>query len=92
MSEEKEHLEHCIEWIRTAVICRGDTTLTLFEWTGEKGNERLETKYPIPHMCFNEDELLGWTEKEGMKVDIDAPGALVGPEGEGSYLRGGERT
>ncbi|EPE31245.1 hypothetical protein GLAREA_12548 [Glarea lozoyensis ATCC 20868] len=85
MDEEREHLEHCIEWIRTAAICRGDTTLTLFEWVGD----RLETKYPIPHMCYVEDELLSWSRKAGRMVDIDEEGILVGPSGNGgSNLRG----
>jgi hypothetical protein len=84
MEEERDHLEHCIEWIRTAAICRGDTTLTLFEWVGEEGKERLETKYPIPHMCYIEEDLLSWSEKEGRRVDIDEDGVLVGPGGNGS--------
>lgn len=84
--EETEHLEHCIEWIRVAAICRGDTTLTLFEWE----DERLVTKYPVPHVCVDEEALLGWTRENGRMVDIDEEGVLVAPGGEGSRLRGGE--
>ncbi|KAG9238954.1 hypothetical protein BJ875DRAFT_449515 [Amylocarpus encephaloides] len=83
MEEELEHLEHCIEWIRTAAVCRGDTTLTLFEWAGKDGEERLETKYPVPHMCYREDELLGWSRREKRMVDINVPGILEGPDGQG---------
>jgi hypothetical protein len=90
MNEEREHLEHCIEWIRTAAICRGDTTLTLFEWAGEEGHKTLETKYPIPHMCYVEQDLLSWSRNEGRTVDIDEEGILVGPSGTGgSSLKGG---
>ncbi|RDL40101.1 Uncharacterized protein BP5553_00080 [Venustampulla echinocandica] len=76
--EERDHLEHCIEWVRTAAICRGDTTLTLFEWV----DGELETKYPIPHMCVNGEELLGWSRER--IVDIDQEGALEGPDGKPS--------
>lgn len=75
LEEERQHLEHCIEWIRTAALCRGDTTLTLFEWV----DGMLETKYPIPHMCVDEGQLLSWTDVEGRRVDIDVDGMIEGP-------------
>lgn len=75
LEAERQHLEHCIEWIRTAAVCRGDTTLTLFEWV----DGMLETKYPIPHMCVDEGQLLSWSEVQGRRVDIDVDGMIEGP-------------
>jgi Mycotoxin biosynthesis protein UstYa len=75
MEKEREHLEHCIEWIRTAALCRGDTTLTLFEWV----EGQLETKYPIPHQCVDDNALLGWSRREGRMVNIDIDGMIEGP-------------
>jgi hypothetical protein len=75
MQEEAEHLEHCIEWIRTAALCRADTTLTLFEWV----DSRLETKYPIPHKCADAEGLLWWSREQGRDVNIDEPGVIEWP-------------
>ncbi|KAI1190177.1 hypothetical protein F5B17DRAFT_427823 [Nemania serpens] len=76
LSEEAAHTEHCLEWLRVAALCRGDTTLTTFQWSGERKGV-LETKYPIPRRCVNHQSLLAWSEERA--VDITEPGLLVPP-------------
>ncbi|KAI1759590.1 hypothetical protein GGR53DRAFT_527080 [Hypoxylon sp. FL1150] len=76
LEEEEAHIEHCLEWLRVAALCRGDTTLTTFRWGGEKG-QYLETEYPIPRACVNGEKILEWSEKHA--VDITGEGVLQGP-------------
>ncbi|KAI0602838.1 hypothetical protein F4775DRAFT_597977 [Biscogniauxia sp. FL1348] len=73
LEEEEAHIEHCLEWLRVAVLCRGDTTLTTFRWGG-RGGSSLETEYPIPRQCVDSDRLLEWSERHS--VDITQQGLL----------------
>ncbi|OTA92755.1 hypothetical protein M434DRAFT_31512 [Hypoxylon sp. CO27-5] len=73
LEEEEAHIEHCLEWLRVAAICRGDTTLTTFQWGGPDGSN-LETEYPIPRQCVNSEKLLRWSEERS--VDITQDGLL----------------
>ncbi|KAG8531257.1 uncharacterized protein KY384_004615 [Bacidia gigantensis] len=34
MREMQAHVDHCVEMIREAIVCRGDTSLSSFEWVG----------------------------------------------------------
>ncbi|KAI2768969.1 hypothetical protein F4815DRAFT_489826 [Daldinia loculata] len=73
LEEEEAHIEHCLEWLRVAALCRGDTTLTTFQWRkGERVS--LETEYPIPRQCVNSERLLKWSEERA--VDINQEGLL----------------
>ncbi|KAK8055064.1 hypothetical protein PG993_000291 [Apiospora rasikravindrae] len=74
--EEEAHVEHCLEWLRVAALCRGDTTLTTFRWGGKKGGS-LETEYPTPHQCVDSASLMEWAEERA--VDITQEGVLEGP-------------
>ncbi|KAI1387573.1 uncharacterized protein F4822DRAFT_406969 [Hypoxylon trugodes] len=71
--EEEAHIEHCLEWLRVAALCRGDTTLTTFRWEG-KERRRLETEYPIPRTCVDAGRILKWSEEHA--VDINQDGLL----------------
>ncbi|MCJ1312212.1 hypothetical protein MMC25_005886 [Agyrium rufum] len=77
LSEQKAHVEHCIDWLRVSALCRGDTTLNTFYW-GNTNPPTLETQYPIPHQCVNQDSLLGWSRAHS--VDITDPDLLLGPD------------
>jgi hypothetical protein len=65
--------EHCLEWLRVAVLCRADTTLTTFQWGGHNMSS-LETEYPIPRQCADSDRILRWSEEHA--VDISKEGLL----------------
>ncbi|KAF7532289.1 hypothetical protein G7054_g8111 [Neopestalotiopsis clavispora] len=73
LEEQEAHIEHCLEWLRVAALCRGDTTLTTFQWSDAKPG-LLETEYPVPRQCVNWDELLQWSEEHA--VDITENGLL----------------
>lgn len=65
--------EHCLEWLRIAVLCRSDITLTTFQWEGVN-RSRLATEYPIPRRCVDSERLLRWSEDRA--VDITQEGVL----------------
>jgi hypothetical protein len=72
-TEIEFHIEHCLEWLRVAVLCRADTTLTTFQWGGHNMSS-LETEYPIPRQCADSDRILRWSEEHA--VDISKEGLL----------------
>ncbi|KAF2684870.1 hypothetical protein K458DRAFT_431144 [Lentithecium fluviatile CBS 122367] len=73
LNEEEIHVEHCLEWLRVAALCRSDTTLTTFQWEGANGS-RLATEYPIPRMCVDSEQVMQWSEERA--VDITQEGIL----------------
>lgn len=69
-----KHLNHCIDWIKTAALCRSDTTLTTLAWNGS----RLDTEYPVEYTCVQPESLFEWADQRA--VDVSEPGILRGPE------------
>lgn len=53
-------LEHCLDILRSAALCHGDTTLTTFGWA-DKSKPLLNTR-PIDHRCVNWDRLISSVE------------------------------
>ena len=49
-------IDHCIEYLRQAAICHGDTSLTVFEWIPNKSRPVLSPKHQ-PHICVDWDHL-----------------------------------
>lgn len=60
---ELEHNDHCITYLRNAILCAGDTTL--------EGQSQTPGFQDIPgtdglgavHVCKNVDEIMAWTNK-----------------------------
>ena len=68
------HPEHCIELLRQAAICKGDTSVTSFKWLRNNTSEPT-TKEGVLHRCVNWDQLSGWARER--RVDLFNPGLLV---------------
>jgi len=76
---EKVHTDHCLEYLREAAICRGDTTLATFEWREKKPFSFQFTD----HECVKWDKIVSWAEKR--KVDTTDYSLFVkGPDYETS--------
>ncbi|KAF7945540.1 hypothetical protein EAE96_010307 [Botrytis aclada] len=45
------HADHCLDVLRSAALCHGDTTLTTFGWADQE-QPMLNTKL-VPHKCVN---------------------------------------
>ena len=64
--------DHCLDILRSAALCHGDTTLTTFGWAN-KSKPMLNTR-PIDHKCVNwshlvssvRDRIVGRDEMESM--------------------------
>ena len=44
--------DHCIEYLRQAAMCHGDTSLSAFEWDANKDKPVLSGRRS-PHMCVD---------------------------------------
>jgi hypothetical protein len=51
VEEWSVHADHCLDILRSAAMCHGDTTLTTFGWAN-KTKPMLNTR-PIDHKCVN---------------------------------------
>jgi len=73
------HINHCLEMLRVAIMCRGDVSLSTFKWIGTS-NHRVPTAWDrSPHQCVNWDSLAEWTRSRS--VNISAPGTLIDEQG-----------
>lgn len=77
--EEEAHIDHCVELMREAILCRGDTTLSVFRWIdpSHQGDPHLTVDAPGTHTCVNWERLREWNDKQA--VDPFESGALFAP-------------
>lgn len=68
-----KHLNHCLDWLKTAALCRSDTTITTLTWNGSI----LDTEYPVAYQCVDPDSLFAWTNEHA--IDITDSSVLVQP-------------
>ncbi|KAF7294093.1 hypothetical protein MKEN_01455900 [Mycena kentingensis (nom. inval.)] len=52
------HVSHCVDWIRQSIMCHGDTSVLVWQWSEE--NKVTAPKATIPHVCRNFDTLKQW--------------------------------
>ncbi|MCJ1285827.1 hypothetical protein MMC26_005168 [Xylographa opegraphella] len=72
----QEHSDHCIEYLRQAAICHGDTSLVGFKWEREKQKPVMSLRRS-PHMCIDWEQLMS-SLKERV-VDHDELARLANP-------------
>ncbi|KAK0702005.1 hypothetical protein B0T26DRAFT_735537 [Lasiosphaeria miniovina] len=52
------HIDHCLDWLRNAAICRADTSaLAVFKWDPRMPHPMLNT-HRVPHRCVDWDALM----------------------------------
>lgn len=51
----KEHLNHCWDYLRQNIMCAADVTLEWHRW-----NEKVETGWGYEHQCKDWDALTEW--------------------------------
>ncbi|RAH47975.1 oxidase ustYa family protein [Aspergillus brunneoviolaceus CBS 621.78] len=77
--EEEAHVDHCVELLREASLCRADLTLSGFRWiqTGPEGKQReLTVEAKGNHVCVDWERLRKWNDARA--VDAWEPGVLGG--------------
>ncbi|KAG9236804.1 hypothetical protein BJ875DRAFT_203897 [Amylocarpus encephaloides] len=60
---ENRHVDHCLEYLREAAMCRGDPTLVPFHWEEGKPFSSQESV----HECINWESFANWAESR--KID-----------------------
>jgi len=79
LDEWEAHIHHCIERLRLASMCRGDTSLAVYKWLRE-GDEWVPTITDIgPHQCVKWENLNEWVKERS--VNLSEPGLLVPKHG-----------
>ena len=67
---EGPHIDHCLEYMREAAMCRGDTTLSTFQWAAGKPYSRVTSE----HECVSWERLDAWARQR--MVDMSDYGIL----------------
>ncbi|KAF3004009.1 hypothetical protein E8E14_008793 [Neopestalotiopsis sp. 37M] len=95
-AEEKQmnlvHSTHCVEILRQAAQCRGDTSIVTMYWGDASAIPVAD--FDSPHACVNWEALVSWQQER--RFDPKKPGylrhptlGLAYPHGEGSKLGAG---
>ncbi|KAJ7638072.1 hypothetical protein B0H17DRAFT_1106337 [Mycena rosella] len=63
-------VSHCMEWIRQAVTCSGDTSLVVWQWHDASNFSRPRAN--VAHTCRKFDKLQDWAKEHAMKIKYDA--------------------
>ncbi|KAJ7643273.1 hypothetical protein B0H17DRAFT_1104421 [Mycena rosella] len=64
-----DHISHCMEWIRQAVTCSGDTSLVVWQWHDASNFSRPRAN--VAHTCRKFDKLQDWAKEHAMKIKYD---------------------
>jgi hypothetical protein len=62
------HLAHCIGQVRQTLMCGGDMSINVYQWSRPHGSAILRTD--IPHTCRDFEQLQNWV-KENWYPDFD---------------------
>lgn len=54
------HLTHCWDYLRQAIMCHGDTTL---EWLAAPPNDEGSTGWGYRHQCRDYNAIFDWAEQ-----------------------------
>lgn len=84
------HVDHCVELLRTALLCHPDLTARTFRWHESAGSQILH--YWTTHTCQNFDPIMEWASAhtvpevrsrahvvEGGRIE-DLTGTPLGPD------------
>ncbi|KAK7052482.1 hypothetical protein R3P38DRAFT_2860578 [Favolaschia claudopus] len=66
---EIEHLDHCIDWIRQALMCAGDTSVIVWQWDPKKNQTIFQGD--VAHTCRNFDKLRDWGKHHKIQTSYD---------------------
>lgn len=61
-----QHIDHCIETIRQAIMCHVDVTPYTWIWNSTTG--QMQNVFTTPHTCRNFDVVREWADKNGGNV------------------------
>ncbi|KAK3390366.1 hypothetical protein B0H63DRAFT_446489 [Podospora didyma] len=90
------HIDHCLDWLRNAAICRADTSaLAVFKWDPRMPHPMLNT-HRVPHRCVDwdalmsshADRLVSHDEVRDLKNPILKAPAVKGEEKGGEVTKG----
>lgn len=87
-TENKVHIDHCMELLRVTIMCRGDTSLSTFNWLERPDGLTAvtETRDVAYHSCVNYDHLMHWVRDRSL--DLFDPNLLVPPPSPPSERQG----
>ncbi|KAF2660930.1 hypothetical protein K491DRAFT_774261 [Lophiostoma macrostomum CBS 122681] len=59
------HIDHCLEMLRTNIMCAADTGIITFNWV--EGHETPFPDFSTWHRCRKVDKVLGWADDRGLE-------------------------
>ncbi|KAJ7028301.1 hypothetical protein C8F04DRAFT_66154 [Mycena alexandri] len=65
----REHVSHCVDWIRHAIMCHSDTSVIVWQWNSRYNQSTPKAR--IPHTCRNFEPIREWGMQNAMLVDYN---------------------
>ncbi|KAJ6583483.1 hypothetical protein DFH09DRAFT_1029141 [Mycena vulgaris] len=60
----REHVSHCVDWIRQAIMCHSDTSVLVWQWNYKHNQSTPIAR--VPHTCRNFERIQEWGREHAM--------------------------
>ncbi|KAJ7840997.1 hypothetical protein B0H13DRAFT_1731986 [Mycena leptocephala] len=65
----RDHISHCVEWIRSSIMCHSDISVVVWQWDARANYTMPRTN--VPHTCRNFDAIQEWARENSLEGDFD---------------------
>ncbi|KAF1963933.1 hypothetical protein BU23DRAFT_72452 [Bimuria novae-zelandiae CBS 107.79] len=77
------HIDHCLDLIRQALMCRADTSIMTFNWVANRSEPMLKLDSP-EHVCIDWEDLM--RKVQDRRIDNAAMAQLVNPSLDSKFV------
>ncbi|KAJ4298840.1 hypothetical protein N0V90_004082 [Kalmusia sp. IMI 367209] len=68
-----QHLDHCADIVRQALMCHADTSTLTYDWPEDRTEEFLKENHTLPRTCRKWDKIMDWArDRELVQYSADA--------------------
>ncbi|KAJ7460139.1 hypothetical protein FB451DRAFT_1371669 [Mycena latifolia] len=65
----RDHISHCVEWIRSSIMCHSDISVVVWQWDARANYTMPRTN--VPYTCRNFDAIQEWARDNSLEGDFD---------------------
>ncbi|KAJ7120701.1 hypothetical protein C8R43DRAFT_1034024 [Mycena crocata] len=69
VQHSREHVSHCVDWIRQSIMCHADTSVIVWQWSPRYNQTTPRAR--IPHTCRKFEPILEWGRQNALLGDFD---------------------
>ena len=68
---DAQHMEHCFDYLRQAILCAGDTTIEWARKSSDGGTDKQVDGWGVEHQCRSSKTIFDFTAKNRAENNAD---------------------